>query len=168
MGERGPVPKRSSQRRRRNKPDTTTGTPDITRAESGTPTPPEAPAADEGWHPIAASLYESLTESGQRQWYEPSDWAAAYLMCESISRDLLPQVVGITDEGDVVKDTIPLKGASLAAYLKAFAGLGVTEGDRRRTRMELTRATVRDVDEDAAVVALDDWTARYTPPEETG
>ena len=168
MGERGPVPKRSSQRRRRNKPDAGTGTPDITPAESGTTDPPEAPPADEGWHPIATRLYESLIQSGQRQWYEPSDWAAAFLMCESISRDLLPQVVGITDEGDVVRDTIPLKGASLAAYLKAFSALGVTEGDRRRARMELSRATTRDLDEDAAVVALDEWQARYSPPEETG
>lgn len=167
MGERGPVPKRASQRRRRNKPDGTTGVTDITPAPSGTANPVEPPAADPGWHPIAERWYASLAESGQRHWYEPSDWATAYLIAESISRDLSEQVVGVTDEGDVIKAEIPLKGASLAAYLKAMGNLLVTEGDRRRARAELTRSTQVDQDEDAAVVAVDEWTARYTP-EETG
>lgn len=161
--ERGPIPKRKSQRRRVNKPDEETGVPDITEAPSGTPAPPQAPEPDQDWHPIARRWYESLQASGQRHWYEPSDWATAYLLAESMSRDLSPQVVGVTDEGKVVKDTIPLKGASLAAYLKGFSVLLVTEGDRRRARAELTRATAVDSDEEAAVVAIDDWAAKYTP-----
>lgn len=166
MGERGPVPKRASQRRRRNKTDDSgTPVPDITPAPSGTAEPVPAPPADESWHPIALRWYQSLAESGQSIWYEPSDWATAFLIAESISRDLSDQVVGITDEGDVVKDKIPLKGASLAAYLKAMGNLLVTEGDRRRARAELTRATEVDSDEEAAVVAIDEWSARYAPPE---
>ncbi|MFE3461359.1 hypothetical protein ACFXKD_27765 [Nocardiopsis aegyptia] len=167
MGERGPVPKRSSQRRRRNKA-AESGPAEITQGPSGTPEPPPAPDPDEDWHPIALRWYQSLTESGQRYWYEPSDWATAYLLAESISRDLSEQIVTVTEQGDVIRDTVPLKGANLSAYLKAMSSLLVTEGDRRRARLELTRATYTDQDEDAAVVALDEWTARFSPPEETG
>ena len=69
--------------------------------------------------------------------------SASYI---SLSRDLLPQVVGITEEGDVVRDTIPLKGASLNAYLKSFAALMMLEGDRRKLRVELERQKRIDAD----------------------
>jgi len=80
-------------------------------------------------------------EVGQQAFYEPSDWAWAWIVAESISRDLKPQVVGIVEEtGEVVRAIIPMKGASLAAYLKAMTALLATEGDRRRANMELERA----------------------------
>jgi hypothetical protein len=85
-------------------------------------------------------VYESLRTSGQAKFYEPSDWAAAYLLAEAMSRDLKPQAVGVSIiTGKVVRATVPLKGGSLAAYLKAFAALGVTEGDRRRIGIEIQR-----------------------------
>ena len=132
-GAGGPPPKRSSQRRRTNTP--AAGEPQHApgAAEVVVPKP------NSRWHPIAKRWFLSLAASGQAQFYEPSDWAAAELLAESMSRDLRPQVVGITDSGKVVKEAIPLKGASLAAYLKAFAALLVTEGDRRRVRLELER-----------------------------
>lgn len=133
MGNRGPVPKRSSQRRRTNEPE---GGP-ITQADGAVVVP--VPAADESWHPVARAWFESLAGSGQSRFYEPSDWATAVLMAESMSRDLEEQVVGITDSGQVVKAKIPLKGASLSAYLRAMSVLLVTEGDRRRARVELSR-----------------------------
>lgn len=129
MGERGPPPKRDSQRRRRNKPETpTTTAPGAVSVE--------VPPADPGWHPLALDWYESLAGSGQAVYYQPSDWATARLVAESLSRDLNPQVVGVTDAGPI-EASIPLKGASLAAYLKAMSSLMVTEGDRRRMRLEL-------------------------------
>jgi hypothetical protein len=133
MGSRGPVPKRSDQRRRQNKK----------------PKPATAPSAVEKvirppvnakWHPAAKRWYTSLAKSGQAAFYEPSDWAIAYLVAESISRDLKPQVVGIHPEtGKAVMATIPMKGASLAAYSKVMTNLLVTEGDRRRAGIELQR-----------------------------
>lgn len=140
----GPVPKRSEQRRRRNEPeipiDTAPAAADVT-----------IPAAAEDWHPIATMWFESLGTSGQRVFYEPSDWAVAYLIAESISRDLKPQVVGITPEsGEPVFAIIPMKGASLAAYLKAMTALLVTEGDRRRASVELQKPAPVDADEEAA------------------
>jgi hypothetical protein len=134
----GPVPKRSDVRRRRNKAD------EPQKAPSGVVAQPGAcPEPDPAWHPIAAGWFIALGESGQAVFYEPSDWATARLIAESMSRDLQPQVVGVIQDGKdaglVVKEVIPLKGASLTAYLRAMSVLLVTEGDRRRMRLELQR-----------------------------
>lgn len=147
----GPIPKRSDTRRRRNKAS------EPEKAAAGTPVAPERPAADENWHPIAKGWFESLGRSGQAQFYEPSDWATAVLIAESMSRDLLPQVVGVLQEGkdagEVVKEVIPLKGASLTAYLRAMSVLLVTEGDRRRMRLELERGEAKPVPPSVAIMA---------------
>lgn len=131
-GAGGPVPKRANERRRRNKSSQPTDSVEITGEV-------EIPEPDEDWHPIARRWFEALASSGQSSFYEPSDWATAALIAESMSRDLNPQVVGVTETGEVVKDVIPLKGASLSAYLKAMTALLITEGDRRRARMEIER-----------------------------
>lgn len=152
MGSRGPVPKRSDQRRRTNSPTAKKvpakkaaavkkATAKKTAAtKATTPQLPPAfipPKADPAWHAVAKKWYASLSESGQSQFYQPSDWAVAFLIGESMSRDLIPQFVGFTESGTMLKEKIPLKGASLAAYLKAFSVLLVTEGDRRRLQIEL-------------------------------
>jgi hypothetical protein len=140
----GPPPKKDAERRRRNKTPESSGSlssipAEVVNIDELLVGEVEIPLPDEEWHDIAIMIYESVMKSGQVIWMEPSDWAALYLMCESISRDLNPQVVGITEDGDVVKDSIPLKGASLSSYLKGFAALMMTEGDRRRLRIELER-----------------------------
>jgi hypothetical protein len=139
MGDRGPVPKRSDQRRRTNTPER----PIDTAPSAGQATAPEA---DSGWHPVALAWYESLSKSGQHAFYEPSDWATAFLIAESMSRDLAPQFVGFTESGQVIEQPIPLKGASLSAYLKAMGNLLVTEGDRRRLAIELEKPKPADPD----------------------
>jgi hypothetical protein len=161
MGERGPVPKRSTQRRRRNKVGEDGAPTEPTTGPSGAAAAPGAPPADESWHPVARRWYESLAASGQSRWYEPSDWATAYLLAESMSRDLGEQVVGTTQAGVILRDRIPIKGVSLNAYLKGMSTLLVTEGDRRRARLELERGQA-DADEEAAVAALDDYRRRIT------
>lgn len=137
----GPIGKRDEERRRRNKDAVPTEKVNLDEVLAGEV---EVPVADESWHPIAHMLFESLKSSGQSIFMEPSDWAAAYLVAESISRDLVEQVVGITEAGDVVKAEIPLKGASLSAYSKMFSSLMVTEGDRRRLKIELERKKARE------------------------
>lgn len=94
---------------------------------------------DPDWHPVARAWYQSLAESGQSDFYEPSDWAVARLVAESMSRDLKPQIVGTTEDGTPIAFSRPINGASLRAYLGAFASLLVTEGDRRRARLELEK-----------------------------
>ena len=153
MGRSGPPPKRSSERRRRNKESK------ADKLEVAGTVKPLDP--DEEWHPIARQWFESLLESGQREFYEPSDWSLAYLIAESISRDLKPQVIGIHEEtGEIKRATIPMKGASLSAYLKAMTALMVSEGDRRRARLELERAAPDESSEPAGVTALHEYRAR--------
>ena len=144
MAAHGPVPKRTEERRRRNKPE-------IPVAQVEVVGPVAIPKANPKWHPVAKSIFESLQSSGQSKFYEASDWSTAYLLAESLSRDLNPQFVGLAEKKTVTKDgalttetkpvmqRLPLKGASLAAYLKGFAALGVTEGDRRRMGIEIDR-----------------------------
>lgn len=156
MGERGPVPKPSSQRRRRNK------TP-AKKTINSTRSSVEPPAAEASWHPAARAWFDALKDSGQSAFYEPSDWATAHLIAESISRDLKPQVVGINEEtGKPVMATIPMKGASLSAYLKAMTSLLVTEGDRRRAGLELERQhLIPDTGEEPTdVTNIEDYRAR--------
>lgn len=128
MGTRGPIPKPSAQRRRVNKPAGKTTMIEAVKCA--------VPAADKDWHPIAKMVYRSIKKSAEAAVLQSSDWATAYLLCESISRDM--------------KKTIPLKGASIAAYLKGFGTLGMTEGDRRRMGIELQLPAAEEEVPDAA------------------
>lgn len=135
-GRGGPPPKRSSQRRRRNVP--AAGEPE----QVADPNEVVVPTVDEAWHPVARIWYDSLGRSGQSQFYTSSDWATAYLLAESMSRELHPQPIVVGKGADAVVEmhAVPPKGASLAAWLKGMAALMTTEGERRRARMELERA----------------------------
>jgi hypothetical protein len=151
-GRGGPPPKRSDQRRRRNSPVRP-----VTKAPSGGDgyVPPKA---ETKWHAVARQWYESLAVSGQSRYYEPSDWAVAFLLAESMSRDLLPQVIGFTDRGEVIKESLPLKGASISGYLKGCTQLLVTEGERRRVQLELQRRRTDEKGEEYGSVT---WIDRY-------
>lgn len=118
MGSRGPVPKRSDQRRRVNKPAIP-----VVKAEAGAVS--AQPAGEPDWHPLAAAWYRSLADSGQSRFYEPSDWATARVIAEAMHRDLTNLPV--------------IPPASINAYLKAATALLATEGDRRRLSVELQR-----------------------------
>lgn len=182
----GPPPKRSEERRRRNDP--AAGAPvkvDLDRIAEGEdedslpfliaqpvkiPTIPRAGDEDEetpnpaDWHPFAVELWESFSRSGQALFWEPSDWMVAKIICESISRDLKPQFVGSTQgtesyPSEPIYERIPLKGASLGAYLKAFGQLMLTEGERRRLSIELERtrlASQTGDDGEAKVIKIKD------------
>lgn len=139
----GPVPKRSEERRRRNKEGGEIVKVDVAALAAEDVT---IPAANEDWHPTAYAMYESLMRSGQAIFYEPSDWALAYTLCETLSRalDPVPMVVGAGEDSKVEFHEVPLPGAALNAFLKGMASLMVTEGDRRRLRIELERAKARE------------------------
>jgi ribosome-associated translation inhibitor RaiA len=104
-----------------------------------------APPADPSWHPIAKRWYEALGSSGQRCFFEPSDWAQAELVAEGMSRMLQAE---------------RMSAQMFAAIDSASQRLLVTEGDRRRMRIELERRQVVDEDEDAAVASMDEWRSR--------
>lgn len=131
MGATGPIPKRSEERRRRNKVDTT-------QVEIvGTV---EVPEPDPDWHPAAARWYESLQLSGQHKFYEPSDWAAAQLLAHELTRMLKARA----------------SATMFAAVWAAMGDLLTTEGERRRVRMEIVRRP-EPVEAPAGVTRLDDY-----------
>jgi hypothetical protein len=129
MSPYGPVPKRSNQRRRRNRVDI-----------SHVPTGDEAtiPEPDPQWHPIAAQWFAALAASGQRVFYENSDWAHARYVAETMSRSL---------RADRTSAQL------FSAVISASADLLTTEGARRRLRVELERASTHE--KPAATVMAD-------------
>lgn len=134
MGTRGPIPKRTENRRRRNVPE------GPGQATAPAAAAVEVPEPDPGWHPIAARWYTALGQSGQRIFYEPSDWAEAYLVAEAMHRMLAAEKIS---------------AMMLQTVNTASARLLTTEGDRRRVRIELERgeATV----DDTSVTAIADY-----------
>jgi hypothetical protein len=127
MGARGPVPTRSDHRRRQNKnPE---GIETVKAPGAGHV---EQPPADPSWHELALDWYQSLAESGQARWYQPSDWQTARVWAEILSRQLAGGRVS---------------AQMIAAWAGAATELLTTEGSRRRARVELESP---DVDEDEA------------------
>lgn len=134
----GPVPKRSDQRRRRNKP----AGGEVTQAPSKVPSAEAALAApepDELWHPVAQDWFRSLALSGQSEFYEPSDWAQARYIAHEMSRSL---------EGR-------FSGQAMVAITSAMTELLTTEGARRRARLELQKTAPPDPKATSKVTRMD-------------
>ena len=143
MGERGPIPKRTDQRRRVNKDPAgpVTKAPAGMRSSSG----PRTPSPSRKWHPIARRWYESLKRSGQSRYYEPSDWMTAYVWAEILSGQLNAE---------------KMSAMMLVAFEAASARLLTTEGDRRRMRLELEKPQPEDADQVAGVSSMETWRAK--------
>lgn len=127
----GPVPKRSTERRRRNKPEG-----GIARAANTVVDPlgPEIPVELGITDPLALAWYASLRTSGQAAYYTDSDWTSAWVVARAIEKFSERPAAGL-----------------MQAILQGMGNLLATEGDRRRVRMELERATDEDPEELAAV-----------------
>lgn len=107
------VPKRSDQRRRRNKRP-------LEEAAAGQrPEPPEPP---EHWNERAKGWLVGLQQSGQSEFYEASDWQLAL-----VAGDLLTQFAA-TGRANLIEQFLKITTVLLAA-----------EGDRRRAYLELRR-----------------------------
>lgn len=118
MANYGPVPNRSEDLAR---PRERKGG-DQQPVTKGVARPAYAPAGDPTWHPIATMLWDALQNSGQSDFYQQSDWAFAYSLCEDLSR---------------YKDANKRSGQMLQTIYSAMSNLLVTEADRRRVRIEL-------------------------------
>jgi hypothetical protein len=133
MGTRGPVPKRSSaragHRTKAEQPDKA-----VRRG------PVNIPPVSADWHPRAQSWYRSLAESGQSDFYESSDWELAGFVAQ-----LMTEVL------EAAKPSSEL----VKAILSAMNDLGVTEGARRRMRIEVERMS--DDREESGVAAFDEY-----------
>ncbi|HEY9416870.1 MAG TPA: hypothetical protein VIQ30_19105 [Pseudonocardia sp.] len=115
----------------------------VTRASAGSA--PKAPEPDPDWHAVAQAWFRSLAESGQSQFYEASDWATARYVAEGMSRNL---------------DGGRFSAQLFAAVNSAMSNLLVTEGDRRRVRLELQRGDAGQSTAD--VPSLEDYRSRLT------
>ena len=133
MGVRGPIPKRTEERRRRNKEGG-----EVTKVHSKSPADFVPKFAAEHWHTLAKEWYESLSISGQSDFYEPSDWAQARILAEMLDRLLRGQ----------------MNGQALAAWLSGAADLMTTEGQRRRLRLELSKGAEVDEKPGAQILQL--------------
>jgi hypothetical protein len=87
--------------------------------------------------------------SGQSKWYEPSDWATAW-----IAADLLTKIY----ECDFYR-----AGMLLAEFNHMAAMLLTTDGERRRLRVELIKAG-GNPDEDEADLELEGIKGRILTP----
>lgn len=171
MGAHGPIPKRSQERRRKNKTDESGGQyiPDRVDLQNfdGDVVEPREP--NPNWHPAALSIWEAALASGQRIFWEPSDWAVLGLTCSQISQyyrdDFIiekvkqPMEDGMGGGEELVYGSRPMTGQEFSAVLKAFSSLGMTEGDRRRMRVELERG--QKVEEDLTAEGVVDARNRF-------
>lgn len=156
MGSRGPAPKRSEERHSHATPTwgdarqvvvaETEPVDDIAELtlEERIRQPVKIPEPLEGWDPIVRDLWDSATSSAQVQYWEPTEWHLLQVACESLSRDLdekvifVPQGPNATSD-QIIREKVPIKGASLTAYTKLFTLLGFTEDSRRRMGIEIVR-----------------------------
>lgn len=136
MGARGPVGKRDAEkmghRTKAEKEHTTKA------STSGEVKPPPTKGS---WHPIAKRWYKSLRDSAQAQFFEPSDWAAAYYVAEAMSLNL------------------EAKRFSSELFKGIWAAMGellTTEGARRRVRVEVERAQ----EQPQGVTSIDEYKRR--------
>lgn len=117
MGVRGPVPKRSDQRVRRNKDE------DLEKVEAiGVVRMPHLGLDNP--HPLVVDLYLSLAESAQSRFYEPSDWHYARFALHF---------------ADVLLKSARPSSQLLASVQTMLTDLLVSEGSRRRVRLEVER-----------------------------
>ncbi|MFI5763885.1 hypothetical protein ACIA8F_23470 [Streptomyces sp. NPDC051563] len=132
----GPVPNRESDLAR---PRERKGS-DVQPVTRGVARPTKVPNADRSWHPIAKRLWDSLKTSGQADFYQDSDWALAFSLCEDLS---------------YYKKAGKRSGQMLQTIYSAFERLLVAEGDRRRVRVELHEPEPEV--QSAAVLAIADY-----------
>lgn len=134
MGQHGPVPKRSELSHGHVTKDT-----DRVVNRLDAKLGPEAPDWLDGF---ALEWYESLRTSGQAVFYTDSDWITAQMVARGVM--------------DYIRRPAAMK---LSAVMSAMGDLCVTEGQRRRVRIELERSgdAVSDPDVQAGVTSMQDW-----------
>lgn len=139
----GPIPKRSGERVRRNKPDVP--------LKIGQAQPTKRPPEDKSWHITAKRIYRSLKNSGQTSFWQDSDWEYARFAMEQLS-------LALHTAGDR-----PLRAGQMAEINRMMTELMVTEPARRRARIELQHASDNDASAgpDATVTALSDYSGIY-------
>lgn len=84
-------------------------------------------------HPITKGFWDSLKESGQALYYEPSDWMTALTALHLLDRQL--------NRKDEKGQPAGISPTMIAAVWQMLTSIAVTEGERRRLRIEVERNT---------------------------
>lgn len=81
-------------------------------------------------HPLIEEMYESIKKSAAVQFYEPTDWQFARITLYALNQEL----IAAQHNGK------PVGAMKLTAINQMLSALMLTEGDRRRARIEIERA----------------------------
>ncbi|EKF22992.1 hypothetical protein C731_2995 [Mycolicibacterium hassiacum DSM 44199] len=81
-------------------------------------------------HPLIEEMYESIKKSAAVKYYEPTDWQFARLALYTLNQEL----IAAQHQGK------PIGAMKLTAINQMLSALLLTEGDRRRVRLEIERA----------------------------
>lgn len=115
----GPVPKRSSERHPNNNKDAA-----IEKVQAfGVVKKPDLGLGD-NVHPIISDFWDSIGESAQSRYYEPSDWQYLRISLHFLNK--------------LLKTNKP-SAQMLTVVNQMLTDLLVAEGSRRRVRMEIER-----------------------------
>jgi hypothetical protein len=90
---------------------------------------------------VARRWYKALRLSGQSEYFEPSDWAAALYVVEAITRNL---------------EATRFSSQLFAVVWQAMDSLLTTEAARRRARIEVERGLEDHETADATAKALEE------------
>lgn len=137
MGSRGPVPSRTEDLSR-DRDANRAGSVPVTKGKAKPATIPEP---DPNWHKIAKMLWDSALESGQSDYYQSSDYAMLYHLCDDLS---------------VYKNAKQRSSMMFQAFQSMFESLLLTEGARRRVRIELESEETED---EGVVMQIDKYRA---------
>ena len=124
MAGNGPIPNRSDQRVRRNKPDVPI---EKITAIGGVPVP-DLGILNPHW--LVRDMYNSLKVSAQKKYFEPSDWQYARLAMFTLNEMLQP-----SEDGKPAR----ISAMKLQVVNQMLGSLLMTEGERRRVRIEVER-----------------------------
>jgi len=124
----GPIPKRDEERVRRNIPTDPTET--ITMIGK-VKIPEMGDLSHLGeTHPLIEEMYESIKQSAAVKYYEPTDWQFARIALYTLNQELIA----------AQHNGRPVGAMKLTAINQMLSALLLTEGDRRRARLEIERA----------------------------
>ncbi|AGS82688.1 tail protein [Mycobacterium phage AnnaL29] len=127
MGTRGPIGKRDEERVRRNKDENPTDTVQVIGPVS---IPELGDISHLGeTHPLITEMYDSIKTSAAVKYYEPTDWQFARMTLYMLNQEL----IAAQHNGK------PVGAMKLTAINQMLSSLLLTEGDRRRVRLEVER-----------------------------
>lgn len=87
---------------------------------------------DPEWTDFTKQVWESASASGMADFYQDTDFAELWFICQELDRYSQPKVY--TKTGELYYKQSP---EMVKALLTGLSNLGFTEGDRRRIRIEL-------------------------------